>query len=204
VHAAAAEACNGIDDNCNNETDEGFGLLVCGKGECVQEIPACLEGVPQSCDPFAGAAEEICDGFDNDCDGLVDEDEECDCERVEHGEVAYLFCHDLLSWEDARDACSSRGYSLVSIESSEENTFIGQEAWERVTEYWWIGFNDREQEGTYVWAESSVPVTYTSWADSEPNDANGEEDCVTTDYAFIGGWNDISCSALLPYVCEEG
>jgi len=70
----APEVCDGIDNDCNHETDEGMAILNCGLGECQQTISGCVDGVPQECDAFAGAVDEVCDGLDNDCDGLSDEE----------------------------------------------------------------------------------------------------------------------------------
>ena len=69
------EICDGLDNDCDGAVDEGLGQMLCGLGECEHTIDACVNGVPQVCDPFAGAGPEICDGLDNDCDGLVDEDQ---------------------------------------------------------------------------------------------------------------------------------
>jgi hypothetical protein len=68
------ELCDGKDNDCNGQIDEEFGEITCGKGGCIQTLPACLGGKVTMCDPLTGAAPEICDGADNDCDGLVDED----------------------------------------------------------------------------------------------------------------------------------
>ncbi len=74
IHNGAAEVCDGKDNNCAGGVDEGLGTLSCGKGQCAHKVMACLAGKPGSCDPFEGAEQETCDGKDNDCDGLTDED----------------------------------------------------------------------------------------------------------------------------------
>jgi len=76
------EICDGYDNDCDGEVDEGFdldadGYTVCGTGT----VPGVLEPGLVDCDDAAptvhpGAA-EICDGLDNDCDGSVDPG--CDC-----------------------------------------------------------------------------------------------------------------------------
>ncbi len=73
VHVAAAEICNGVDENCDGEIDEGFGTLSCGLGPCEHEVAQCLDGATQFCNPYEGSSPESCDAIDNDCDGETDE-----------------------------------------------------------------------------------------------------------------------------------
>src|SRR5262249_15172802 len=73
-----AESCDGIDNDCDGVLDNanpGGGLIcstgldgVCSAGTTACEMGAlvCVQNTPPSA--------EICDGLDNDCNGLTDED----------------------------------------------------------------------------------------------------------------------------------
>jgi hypothetical protein len=71
----AAETCNGVDDDCDGLVDEEV-VRACaldGMAGVCGGIERCVDGAWQGCDA-ATPAEEVCDGFDNDCDGTPDED----------------------------------------------------------------------------------------------------------------------------------
>ena len=72
----AAEACDGVDNDCNGTVDDGSFPEVgkaCGstKGECKSGVIACAAGV-LDCVGDIGPTMESCDGLDNDCDGVID------------------------------------------------------------------------------------------------------------------------------------
>ncbi len=70
IFPGVPEACNGEDDNCDGQVDEGYdedndGFTTCG-GDCNDANPA-----------VKPTATETCDSIDNDCDGLTDEGGVC-------------------------------------------------------------------------------------------------------------------------------
>ena len=75
--ALVDSTCDGVDDDCDGQTDDDFvtTAVSCGRGQCAstgtltcsgdQAINTCVAGIPSA---------EGCDGLDNDCDGVVDND----------------------------------------------------------------------------------------------------------------------------------
>jgi len=67
------EVCDGRDNDCNGEIDDGIGFITCGVGACQKKVRACVNGHRGECVP-AKPVKEICgNGIDDDCDGQIDE-----------------------------------------------------------------------------------------------------------------------------------
>ncbi len=76
----SAEVCNGLDDNCNGSTDEGFDGLnqpcIRGEGVCrATGMTICSpDGLETECSAQVGQpSDELCNGLDDNCDGQTDE-----------------------------------------------------------------------------------------------------------------------------------
>ena len=114
----------------------------------------------------------------------------------DEGACFTYFTSTRINWEDARQECLSRGYDLATATSSEENTLMHNTQTSSL--YCWIGLNDIDTEGTFVWADGSDSL-YRNWYSGEPNQA-GNEDCVHT---HKDGWNDYPCRATHTcYICS--
>ncbi|PFX13617.1 CD209 antigen-like protein E [Stylophora pistillata] len=103
------------------------------------------------------------------------------------------------TWSDASTICRSMGANLPAIESQEENVYIQHR---HNSEKAWIGLNDIATEGLFTWVDG-CPDKFRYWAESQPNDFQGE-DCVHSlgpRHGYM--WNDIDCSACQQYTCKK-
>jgi hypothetical protein len=153
------------------------------------------------------AADDRCDGLDNDCNGIIDDGEDCPCTLAHRDKHAYLFCNHLAAdWTSARLHCTQYGYELVQVDDQEEDDWLVETAVDFRTPYVWTGLNDMRKEGEWEWS-TGQPAEFTSWNEGEPNNWGGREDCgimyVTTEKK--GRFNDRNCRDARPqFICETG
>ena len=67
----------------------------------------------------------------------------------------------------------------------------------------WLGASDEAQEGHFVWIPSGRPLMFTDWGTDEPNNLNGDEDCLMY-LLYERKWNDFPCdhTGIFRWICE--
>lgn len=164
-----------------------------------------------------GGAPPICG------DGNVDPGEQCDDHNSEPGdgcEDCQIVCPDTgaildpstnhcywlstqtVSWNTASTSCPA-GSHLATIASQTENDFI-QASFVIPPIGAWLGGNDIQTEGTYVWV-TGEPFGFTFWEGGEPSNggAGPSEDCIEITAGTPADWNDDGCAKPQVYLCER-
>jgi hypothetical protein len=162
-----------------------------GRGGALSLGPSGMAGAAGG-DSAGGAAPGPVGADAGTCDG-ADEFASADARSC------YRLTADTATWPDARAACIGWGGDLVRIESAAEDDFLSA----RLTIDVWIGVNDREVEGSMVWADGSA-LGYANWGDAQPDDFDAQEDCGEKRAAEGGEWNDSPCDGTpREFLCER-
>ncbi|XP_053688391.1 C-type lectin 37Da-like [Sabethes cyaneus] len=115
------------------------------------------------------------------------------------------------NWHKANEFCVTLGMNLASVKSLVEHTelirFVEKtDKFSNATRFW-IGASDLAEEGVYTWVSNGHLVTFTNWADNEPNNVNDTEHCIeiihNTYVNRVWQWNDRECRSAIEYfICE--
>ncbi|KAJ8304061.1 hypothetical protein KUTeg_017644 [Tegillarca granosa] len=98
-----------------------------------------------------------------------------------------------------QEVCRTKFGFLAEVEDADENRFLKSNA---VFDSYWIGGTDKQTEGVFMWVHSGVKFDFNDWDNGEPNDAEGNEDCVQLKKEFDYKWNDSICAMNYHFVCE--
>jgi hypothetical protein len=159
------------------------GVFDCSVGGCV------AQPVPESCN-----------GIDDDCNGLVDDDDTCNCESFSDGFKEYFRCGPA---QGLANALCPENFTIARVETAAEITFLGSIV--PGSSYALIGLFQDPGETTLAggWATSDGVPASVSWATNEPDDndstENAEEQCAMLN---VAGLVDASCDYLAYYICE--
>jgi len=137
------------------------------------------------------------------------------CAQMPDGRLV-LYSNSVKPFNIAEADCLKLNLQLVRILSEEENEIIRQLVTDEPCPTFlkcltWIGVDDRDREGTFVYTGTSQSLQYAKWHPGEPNDNNAGEDCGVflsgvkkwIKAADVGKWGDQVCSQKARYVCSE-
>ena len=86
---------------------------------------------------------------------------------------------------------------------------IFQDGGLKTTEQLWLGMDDTDMDGTWMWYDRSGDVTWTNWMTGQPSNTGGVENCVgwyvkqqPAGWAEYNKWNDRPCDKRISYVCQ--
>jgi hypothetical protein len=202
IHPGAEERCNNLDDDCNGITDDPFDLD--GDHSSDASNPACSAVSERDCDDgdpdVSPWATEECNGIDDNCDEHIDEG----CDPTEPVDICleappFVVCPGPKGWKAANeDQCPARGAALASVVDADEQARIDEALAALGVPSAWLGLNDRDAEGTYIWADGQ-PVAFLAWAPGEPAQQDERDDCAAVQ---PGGWTDENCDDLRGFVCR--
>jgi len=111
----------------------------------------------------------------------------------------YSLTKSLLSYMDAHEECERRNSSLVTVHSQEENKFVAS----LITNHKYaayIGLNDRETEGRFMWPDASL-VDFYNWGKGQPRVHGDDYDCVNI--GTDGVWTNVDCNLKIPSICRR-
>lgn len=169
---------DGDDDgvrSADGETVLATDLTCEGAGLATADAPAgdCDDDNPEVQTPGV----EVCNGMDDDCNGFADDGDTCPCPAVQQLGQLYLFCDDGATWTEAEIFCQRAGQHLVKVDDAAENDFLTSQARARGIDETWLGLNDRQNGGQFVWHDGSA-AGYTAWNPGQPNNGDGgDQDC---------------------------
>ncbi|XP_053377701.1 neurocan core protein-like [Mercenaria mercenaria] len=190
--------CVEVGDNYTCSCSDGF------KGRNCEELDMCSTSPCKN----NGTCVEVGDNYTCSCsDGFKGRNCE-DFEAVgpcpEEGWVFFSgSCYYLsdrgLDWLSAVAACNETGGYLAEIQSQQEAdfTFMIANKYDDI----WIGLNDIQNEGDFVWHYSGEPVSFLSLF--APSYTPTDHDCV---YSFIFNyhyWFEDDCNKQFVYMCEK-
>lgn len=112
----------------------------------------------------------------------------------------YLLVKEEKRYREAELFCQGRGGHLAMPKDAASNRAIAGYITDAGLSRTYIGMNDLEREGHFVYVERSPMTTFSRWREGEPNNAYDDEDCV--EMVSSGEWVDVACHLTMYFVCE--
>ncbi|XP_038045945.1 C-type lectin domain family 4 member M-like [Patiria miniata] len=129
---------------------------------------------------------------------------ECSCPPQWHlwGNECYRISPSLHTWEDAKSACQGIGGKMATPRSLEEMNFMAELARKVGSNYYaWIACTDMEKEGTWECDGQEGEEPFLEWADEQPDDDSGNQDCAAIASSLGEKLDDGECRISTWAIC---
>ncbi|XP_066269036.1 collectin-11-like [Branchiostoma lanceolatum] len=111
---------------------------------------------------------------------------------------------------DSVTSCREDGGTLAMPRDADTNAFLAfleaeiTRHWSAYDRWFWIGLHDQEIEGTFKWLDGSALGGYKLWGLGQPNNGQGDEDCVASGNVPLQGhkWYDFPCHNHFRFICQ--
>ncbi|XP_038056744.1 C-type lectin mannose-binding isoform-like [Patiria miniata] len=118
------------------------------------------------------------------------------------GNECYRLTPSYYNWDDAKKVCQGMGGKMATPRSLEELNFMVELARKEDGEYYaWIACNDKEVEGTWECDGQEGGEPFLVWADGQPNNWKGNQDCAKLVVRYIDTMDDEQCERWWKAFC---
>ncbi|XP_078607411.1 polycystin-1-like protein 2 isoform X2 [Branchiostoma floridae x Branchiostoma japonicum] len=182
---------------------------------CGEGYPA-PNGDPAECNP--SGARPCCsphnwcglNAYHCDCEGCVDYRSPGHLsDWVKHGSRSYKFLQStFVSYTEARALCAAEDAKIAMPKDQETHDFIVQyrnQFYNNIN--LWIGLNDINVEGDFVWEDGTPLGSSSRWFPRQPNNGHGLQHCAVLTpetNPYPNQWRDDDCSYTRGAICERG
>ncbi|XP_035660161.1 collectin-10-like [Branchiostoma floridae] len=106
------------------------------------------------------------------------------------------------TFSEATETCRKDGGTLAMPRDAETNRFLVTLERNKGS-FYWIGLHDQRMEGTFEWVDGSALGRYNSWTVEQPDNKDGDEDCVAfSSHSGRGHWYDEKCRHIEYIFCQ--
>ncbi|XP_029499639.1 macrophage mannose receptor 1-like [Oncorhynchus nerka] len=113
----------------------------------------------------------------------------------------YQFVNQNKTWTEAQSYCRQWYTDLATIDNVEDLDRQMKAVHSDYTEAAWIGLKKGDGKGEWQWSDNDCSEGYFNWSRDEPNNREGNEDCVMMSSG--GQWNTSDCNNSHAFICYD-